>query len=178
MNPSCLPMWDSPLADQTGKGVDSMYTPSSLMSCCTALLHVLFQNPAALVLLGLIGISSVISVEKSQVPGNLSEQCSVQIRALEFSKGSTEQRRLDELTSKALQAFGVIPTGSPSETLVSGVLEKVGASSGGACAADMTSVMADPELLRLVMTLHFLDIVSTARDLREAITQYKKDTGQ
>ncbi len=58
------------------------------------------------------------------------------------------------------------------------MLEKVGASSGGACVADATSVMANPELLRLVMTLHFLDIVSTARDLREAITQYKKDTGQ
>ncbi|QQS15807.1 MAG: hypothetical protein IPK84_00360 [Candidatus Moraniibacteriota bacterium] len=155
-----------------------MYAPASLTSCCTALIHVLFQNPAALVLLGLIGISSVVSSERTDVPNSAEQQCLVHVHDLDFAKGSDEKKRLEDLTNKALQEFEKIPLGSPSENLVSEVLKEVGRLSGGTCLADVSSVMSDPDMMRQVMTLYFLDLVSTARDLREAIDRYKKDTGQ
>lgn len=150
---------------------------TSTTSCCTALIHVLFQSPAALILLGFVGISSVVSVDK---PAGTDEQqqCSIQIRALEFAKGSGEERRLNDLTRKALQIFASVPTGTPSSSLVSSVLGKIGNSSKGTCASDTASVMADPNLLRTVMTLYFLDILSTSKNLEGAVATYKKNTNQ
>lgn len=155
-----------------------MYAPTSLTSCCTALLHVLFQNPAALVLLGLIGVSTAISVEVSDGIDSADKQCLIHVDELDFAKGPNEKSRLDALTAKALQSFDSLPTGSPSKELVSKVLRKIGASLGGACSGDESSVMANSQLLRKAMMIHFLDIVSTSKDLQEAVEQYKRDTGQ
>ncbi len=152
-----------------------MYAPSALTSCCTALLHALLQNPAVLVLVGLLGAGTIVTVATDTE--NFPERCLVSVKSPEFAKDDDEARRLDELTRKAVSAFESLPTGSPSEALVAGVLGKLEKLSGGKC-LDAASALSDPTLLRNLMKVHFLDIVSSARSLDEAIAKYKEDTRQ
>lgn len=152
-----------------------MYAPSALTSCCTAFLHALLQNPAVLILVGLLGAGAVMTVTTDT--GNFPEQCRISIRSSEFAKDDEEARQLDELTRKAVSAFESLPIGSPSESLVTGVLEKLERLSGGKC-LDASLVLSDQMLLRNIMKVYFLDIVSTARSLDEAIRKYKEDTRQ
>lgn len=152
-----------------------MYAPSALTSCCTAILHALLQNPAVLVMVGLVGIGTIMTTSTS--PDSVADRCLVSITAPDFAKEKDEARHLEGLTQKAVSAFESLPTGHPSEALVVEILQKLEKLSGGEC-MDAALVLADPELLRKIMKIHFLDIVSTARSVDEAVMKYKEDTGQ
>lgn len=151
-----------------------MYAPSSLTSCCTAILHALLQNPAALVVVGILGVGFTIAdTEKSDPSG----QCPVSVKAPDFAKDSHEAYLLQELTRKALSAFERVPTGTPSKRLVSDVLEKLRSVSGRSC-WNADQVLGNQTLLRELMTVYFLDLVSAARSVDEAVAAYKRNTAQ
>ena len=155
-----------------------MYAPTSITSCCTALIHALAQNPLILVLLGFIGIGTGIATFTAK-----EEVCSVSITpptfSQSFAKEPEERARLEALVKAAELAFEQLPTGNPPATLIDEIVGKLNRISSGECSTlNADTVLKDPKLLRSAMKIHFMDIVSTAPSVEAATAKYRQDTRQ